>query len=59
MPHRSRTARRTEAGLHARLDEIRHSRRGLPVFVVGAGPDDEGLAAWTRWIEARALRRRS
>lgn len=48
----------TETRLRARLDEIRRSREGLPAFVVGGGPDDDGLAAWTRWIEARALRRR-
>lgn len=49
----------TEAGLHARLDEIRRSRQDLSAFIVGGGRDDEGLAAWARWIEARALHRRS
>ena len=48
----------TEAGLHARLDEIRRSRQDLSAFIVGGGRDDEGLAAWARWIEARALHRR-
>ena len=48
-----------EADLDARLGEIRSSQPALPAFVVGGDPDDEGLAAWARWIEARALHRRS
>ena len=47
-----------EADLEAGFDEIRGGSQ-LPVFVVGDGPDDEGLAAWARWIESRALRRRA
>ena len=47
-----------EADLEAGFDEIRGDSQ-LPVFVVGDGPDDEGLAAWARWIESGALRRRA